>query len=76
MIESLIFVSDQVITAQQLGRITKTKIGDVRETLAELAVDYEGRGIDLVEVNGGSSFARRRLPRPTCVCSWPRGPCA
>jgi segregation and condensation protein B len=56
VIESLIFVSDQIITAQQLGRITKTKIGDVRETLVELATDYQGRGIDLVEVNGGYQF--------------------
>lgn len=56
VIESLIFVSDQVITAQQLGRITKTKIGDVREVLAELAIEYEGRGLELVEVNGGYQF--------------------
>jgi segregation and condensation protein B len=56
VIESLIFVSDQVITAQQLGRIAKTKIADVREMLAEIAIDFEGRGIELVEVNGGYQF--------------------
>jgi len=56
VIESLIFVSDHVISAQQLGRITKTKLGDVREVLAELTVDYETRGIDLIEVNGGYQF--------------------
>lgn len=56
VIESLIFVSDQVITAVQLGRIAKTKVAEVREVLAELSVDYEGRGIDLIEVNGGYQF--------------------
>jgi segregation and condensation protein B len=56
VIESLIFVADQVITAVQLGRIAKTKVADVREVLAELSVDYEGRGIDLIEVNGGYQF--------------------
>jgi segregation and condensation protein B len=56
VIESLIFVSDHVISAQQLGRITKTKVGDVREVLAELTVDYETRGIDLIEVNAGYQF--------------------
>jgi len=56
VIESLIFVSDHVISAQQLGRIAKTKVGDVREVLAELTVDYETRGIDLIEVNGGYQF--------------------
>jgi segregation and condensation protein B len=56
VIESLIFVSDQVITAVQLGRIAKTKVVDVREVLAELSVDYESRGIDLIEVNGGYQF--------------------
>ena len=56
VIESLIFVSDQVITAVQLGRIAKTKVADVREVLAELSIEYEGRGIDLIEVNGGYQF--------------------
>jgi segregation and condensation protein B len=56
VLESLIFVSDQIITAQQLGRIAKSKVADVREMLAELSVEYEGRGIELVEVNGGYQF--------------------
>ncbi|HET8935586.1 MAG TPA: SMC-Scp complex subunit ScpB, partial [Polyangiales bacterium] len=64
VIESLIFVSDQVITAQQLGRITKTKIGDVREVLAELAIEYEGRGLELVEVNGGYQFRSAAASAP------------
>jgi segregation and condensation protein B len=64
VLESLIFVSDHVITAQQLGRITKAKIGDVREALAELTVDYGERGIDLVEVNGGYQFRSAAASAP------------
>jgi len=56
VLESLIFVSDSVITAVQLGRIAKIKAAEVRELLAEITVDYEGRGIELVEVNGGFQF--------------------
>ena len=56
VLESLIFVSDTVITAVQLGRIAKIKAAEVRELLVEIQVDYEGRGIELVEVNGGFQF--------------------
>ncbi|MEY4579306.1 MAG: hypothetical protein RL701_4009 [Pseudomonadota bacterium] len=56
VLESLIFVSDQVISAQHLGRIVKLKQAEVRELVAELSGDYEGRGVELVEVNGGFQF--------------------
>lgn len=56
VLESLIFVSDAVISPVQLGRIAKIKVAEVRELLAEICVDYEGRGIELVEVNGGYQF--------------------
>lgn len=56
VLESLIFVSDQIITAQQLARIVRTKQAEVRELLAEISVEYEGRGIELVEVAGGYQF--------------------
>ena len=56
VLESLIFVSDSVISAVQLGRIAKIKVAEVRELLAEICVAYEGRGIELVEVNGGYQF--------------------
>ena len=64
VIESLIFVSDQVISAVQLGRICKTKVADVREVLAELSGDYESRGIDLIEVNGGYQFRSAAASAP------------
>lgn len=56
VIESLVFVSDRVITAQQIARIVKTKLAEVRELLEELVGEYSGRGIELVEVAGGYQF--------------------
>jgi segregation and condensation protein B len=56
ILESLIFVSDQIVSAQQLARLAKVKAAEVRELVAELSVDYEGRGIELVEVGGGFQF--------------------
>jgi segregation and condensation protein B len=63
-IESLVFVSDQVITAQQLSRLLKTKLADVRELIAELCLEYEGRGIELVEINGGYQFRSSAASAP------------
>lgn len=55
-LESLIFVSDTIISVAQLARIVKSKQAEVREMLAELSIEYEGRGIELVEVAGGYQF--------------------
>lgn len=55
-LESLIFVSDTIISVAQLARIVKSKQAEVRELLAELSIEYEGRGIELVEVAGGYQF--------------------
>jgi segregation and condensation protein B len=55
-LESLIFVSDTIISIAQLARIVKSKQAEVRELLAELSIEYEGRGIELVEVAGGYQF--------------------
>jgi segregation and condensation protein B len=56
VLESLVFVSDAVITAQQLGRAIKMKAPEVRELLAEITQEYQGRGIELVEVASGYQF--------------------
>jgi segregation and condensation protein B len=56
VLESLIFVSERPATPVQLGRIVKLRIADVRELVAEIARDYAGRGIELVEVAGGWQF--------------------
>jgi segregation and condensation protein B len=53
VLESLIFVSDRIVTAAQLARAMKTRAAVVRALAAELMEDYRGRGIELVEVAGG-----------------------
>ena len=56
VLESLVFVSDSVISAAQLGRIVKLRMAVVRELMAELMAEYEPRGIALVEVGNGYQF--------------------
>ncbi|HMI92981.1 MAG TPA: SMC-Scp complex subunit ScpB, partial [Polyangiales bacterium] len=56
VLESLVFVSDHIVSAQQLARMVKAKLALVRELLGELSEDYRERGIDLVEVAGGFQF--------------------
>jgi len=55
-LESLIFVSDQILPVQQLTRMLGSRVQDVREALAELIEEYQGRGIELVEISGGYQF--------------------
>jgi segregation and condensation protein B len=64
VIESLIFVSDQIITALQLARLVKAKQAEVRELIAEISADYEGRGIELIEVAGGYQFRSAAASAP------------
>jgi segregation and condensation protein B len=64
LIESLIFVSDQIISAQQIARIVKAKQAEVRELVVELSAEYEGRGIELVEVAGGYQFRSAAASAP------------
>ncbi len=64
VIESLVFVSDQVITAQQIARIVKSKQQEVRELLSEITADYMGRGIELVEVASGFQFRSAMASAP------------
>jgi segregation and condensation protein B len=64
VIESLIFVSDQVISPLQIGRIVKAKQPEVRELVAELSDEYEGRGIELIEVSGGYQFRSAAASAP------------
>jgi segregation and condensation protein B len=64
VIESLIFVSDQIITALQLARLVKVKQAEVRELIAEISADYEGRGIELIEVAGGYQFRSAAASAP------------
>ena len=60
LIEAAIFVADQPLSQEQIQvtvleglAISKTKL---KETLAELKLDYQARGIQLVEVASGYRF--------------------
>jgi segregation and condensation protein B len=64
LIESLIFVSDQIISPLQIARIVKAKQVEVRELVTELSAEYEGRGIELVEVAGGYQFRSAAASAP------------
>lgn len=64
VIESLVFVADQAITPLSLGRIVKAKQADVRALLDEIRADYEGRGIELIEVGGGFQFRSAAASAP------------
>jgi len=64
VLESLIFVSDTILSVVQLGRLVKAKQAEVRELLAEIMVDYEGRGIELIEVAGGYQFRSAAASAP------------
>jgi segregation and condensation protein B len=56
LVESLVFVSDRAINAQQLGRMLKIKSALAKELADELVTEYEGRGIELIELSGGYQF--------------------
>jgi segregation and condensation protein B len=55
-LEALIFVSDRIVTPAQLARALKSRAAIVRELVAELMQEYQGRGIELIEVGNGYQF--------------------
>lgn len=64
-LESLIFVSDHIVTAVQLARALKIRPIVVRDLMMELMQRFEGRGIEIIEVAGGYQF--RSAPRCAAV---------
>jgi len=56
VLESLVFVSDRPIAPAQLARLARAKVAVVRKILEELAGEYKGRGVELLEVGGGYQF--------------------
>jgi segregation and condensation protein B len=56
VLESLVFVSERIVTAAQLARVIKSRAAIVRELMSELMQTYDGRGIEIVEVAGGYQF--------------------
>lgn len=56
VLESLIFVSNQPVTDRKLARVAKSPVAVVRTLLKQLLEEYQGRGIELVEVGSGYQF--------------------
>lgn len=61
VIEALIFVSDEPLTAKTIAEVLKDDKEVVNETLSALAAEFNGRngGLQLREVAGGWQFATR-----------------
>ena len=61
VIEALIFVSDEPLTAKMIADVLKEDKDVINETLAALAQEFNGRsgGLQLREVAGGWQFATR-----------------
>jgi len=55
-LESLVFVSDRIVTHVQLARLLRAKPAQVRQILGELVDESENRGVQLVEVSGGYQY--------------------
>jgi segregation and condensation protein B len=64
VIESLIFVADQAVSAQHLAKLVKGKSNEVRELVSELMTEYQGRGIEIVELSGGYQFRSAPITAP------------
>ena len=61
VVEALIFVSDEPLTAKTIAEVLKADKDVINETLAALAQEFNGRngGLQLREVAGGWQFATR-----------------
>ena len=61
VVEALIFVSDEPLTAKTIAEVLKEDKEVINETLATLAQEFNGRngGLQLREVAGGWQFATR-----------------
>ncbi|WP_199694216.1 SMC-Scp complex subunit ScpB [Sorangium cellulosum] len=56
VLEALIFVAERPVPARELARSANAEHRVVRELLAELVAEYDGRGFRLDEVAGGYVF--------------------
>lgn len=56
ILESLIFVAAEPVSAVRLARASRTKVAVVRRVLERIASEYEPRGMRLTEVAGGFQF--------------------
>lgn len=55
-LESLVFVSDRIVTHVQLARIVGARPRLARSLLQEIVADTSQRGVQLVEVSGGYQY--------------------
>ncbi len=56
ILESIIFVADKPISERKLASIARARVLEIRAPLGRLMAEYEGRGIELVQVGGGYQF--------------------
>jgi len=56
MLEAIVFASNSPLPLRELARQTRTKRQFVADALAELALDYQPRGVQLVETHRGWMF--------------------
>ncbi len=57
LVEALVFAADKPITVQRLRQLTRVAdVGRLEAALAELAIDYQDRGVILQQVSGGFQF--------------------
>lgn len=56
VLESLIFVADQPVSAKKLARTTHAKLAEVQPLLDELVADYQHRGVRLYYIANGYQF--------------------
>ncbi len=55
-LEALLFASGEPVEAKKLAEATGAELRAVKQALAELAADYRGRGVRLVETGAGWQF--------------------
>ena len=56
VLEALVFASEHPLPAKELARLARAELRLVKALLAELALEYRGRGFRLEEVAGGYIF--------------------
>ena len=60
ILEGLLLVSDDVVKLEDVVKLIPTKKEIIKESFNELILDYRGRGIEVIEIAGGYSFATNK----------------
>jgi segregation and condensation protein B len=55
-VESLLFSSGRKMSIDELSKLCKAKVEDIKEALAEMKLEYDDRGSSLMVVNEGDSW--------------------